>query len=501
MTAPIYSVKHIYKSFGSNNVLEDVSIDFAQGEIHALIGVNGAGKSTLVKIMQGIYAPDRGEMYLNGKKVTFQGPSAAMRSGVAMVFQELNLFGELSVTENVMLCQMSKNGLSIEWKSCHAKVQQLLDDLGIQVRAEEMVKHLPLAKQQLVEIAKCIYSKPKLIFLDEPSSSLSQAEEQILYRLIRNLKKTGITVVLITHKMEEIFQLCDTVSILRDGHCVAEGPVSAYTLEDMTHHMLGKSTEIFKKQGVTHGDPNDVMFSVKNLKYANVLDNISFELRRGEILAVSGLVGSGKSDLARTLFGVHRNYAGEIFLEGRPIHPRSPMEATREGIGYVPLSRKDEGILSNFTVAKNITLSVINRLGFHINRKAESQIAEEMMERFNVQPRNSSLLIGSLSGGNQQKAVLSRWIASEKKIILLDEPTRGVDVGAKQEIYDNLRKLSEQGIGVIIFSSETDELMSSSDRILIMRMGRVVKELITAKTSTEEILRYSMASEEQQEAV
>lgn len=207
MTTPIYSVKRIYKSFGSNNVLEDISIDFAQGEIHALIGVNGAGKSTLVKIMQGIYTPDKGELYLNGEKVAFQGPLAAMRQGVAMVFQELNLFGELTVTENVMLCQMNQGKHAIDWKHCHEEVQQFLDDLDIQVKATDQVKSLPPAKQQLVEIAKCIYQKPKLLFLDEPSSSLSQSEEKILYQLIRDLKKTGITIVLITHKMEEIFQL------------------------------------------------------------------------------------------------------------------------------------------------------------------------------------------------------------------------------------------------------------------------------------------------------
>lgn len=501
MTTPIYSVKRIYKSFGSNNVLEDISIDFAQGEIHALIGVNGAGKSTLVKIMQGIYTPDKGELYLNGEKVAFQGPLAAMRQGVAMVFQELNLFGELTVTENVMLCQMNQGKHAIDWKHCHKEVQQFLDDLGIQVKATDQVKSLPPAKQQLVEIAKCIYQKPKLLFLDEPSSSLSQSEEKILYQLIRDLKKTGITIVLITHKMEEIFQLCDVISILRDGHCVANGPVTDYTLDDITHHMLGKSTEIFKKMGITYGDPNDVMLSVKHLNFSNVLHDISFDLYRGEILAISGLVGSGKSDLARTLFGVHHQYTGEITLEGRVIHPQTPMQATKEGIGYVPLSRKDEGILVNFTVAKNITLSVIDKLGFHMDKQKETEIADGMMEQFNVQPRNSTLMIGSLSGGNQQKAVLSRWIASNKKIILLDEPTRGVDVGAKQEIYDNLRKLSKLGIGIIIFSSETEELMSSSDRILIMRMGRVVNELVTAQTTTEEILRYSMASEELQNAI
>ena len=496
MNTPILSVRNIYKSFGSNNVLEDVSIDFEVGKIHALIGVNGAGKSTLVKIMQGIYTADRGEMYLNGGKVHFSGPAAAMKQGIAMVFQELNLFGELTVTENIMLCQMAPPRRKISWRTCHQQVQALLDRLNITVRATDKVKDLPLAKQQLVEIAKCIYRQPKLIFLDEPSSSLSQTEEEILYTLIRNLRAEGITIVLITHKMEEIFSLCDQISILRDGHCVAQGPVKEYTLEDITRHMLGKSVEIFKKSGITNGDPNDVMLKVRGLHYGNCVKDVAFDLYRGEILAITGLVGSGKSDLARTLFGVHRRYKGEITLEGKRINPRRPVAGVANGVGYVPLSRKDEGLFQNFSVMKNISITVLDKLGFHVNRRREKAVTEDMIRMFHITPQDAALPITSLSGGNQQKAMLSRWIAGGKQLILLDEPTRGVDVGAKQEIYDNLRALANQGIGIIIFSSETEELMSASDRILIMRMGRIVKELVTAKTTTAEILRYSIASEE-----
>ncbi|MEG1196244.1 MAG: sugar ABC transporter ATP-binding protein [Clostridia bacterium] len=494
MDAPILSVRNIYKSFGSNNVLEDVSVDFYAGEIHALIGVNGAGKSTLVKIMQGVYAANSGDILLKGEKAVFSNPLEAMKKGISMVFQELNLFEELTVTENVMLCQMNRHNQKINWKQCHAQIQQFLDELGIEMQSSVKVKTLPLAQKQLIEIAKCIYHDPKVLFLDEPSSSLSQAEEAILYRLIRELKSKGIAIVLITHKMEEISQLCDTITILRDGHCVANGPAEDYSLEDITHHMLGKSVEIFKKTSIMHGNQKQVVLSVHHLTYKNMVQQASFKLHAGEILAITGLVGSGKSELARTLFGVYKDYSGDIVFQSKSVHPTTPVEAIGLGIGYVPLSRKDEGILNNFSVERNITITVLDKLGFHLNRTMENQIANDMTEQFNVNPRDWTLPITSLSGGNQQKAILSRWIASGKQLILLDDPTRGVDVGAKQEIYDNLRALADQGIGIIIFSSETDELLSSSDRIIIMRLGKMVKELITAHTNAEEILRYSIAA-------
>lgn len=494
MTEAVLSAKNIYKSFGSNNVLEDVSIDFHEGEVHALLGVNGAGKSTLVKILQGIYRYDAGSLIMKGEEVRFNGPHEAIDRGISMVFQELNLFGEMTVTENVMGNQMLKNRGLIDWKHCHQKVKELLDSLNIPIDPKVKVKTLSLAQQQLIEIAKCVYTDPKVLFLDEPSSSLSSAEEKILYDLVRSLKEKKITIVLITHKMEEVFQLCDTLSILRDGKCVAEGKVADFKLEDITSHMLGKAVEIFKRTKITNGDPDQILFEVKNLSYRNKIYDVSLQLRKGEILAVSGLVGSGKSDLARTIFGVNSGFAGEILLEGDPLKITSPYEASQKGIGYVPISRKDEGILSNFTAQKNITVSILDKLGFFVSRKKEQEITGQMMDDFNVQPREKEKNITLFSGGNQQKIVLSRWIAAKKKVVLLDEPTRGVDVGAKQEIYDNLKRLAAEGVGIIIFSSETDELLSSSDRILIMREGRIIRELVTAQTSSEEILQYSIAA-------
>lgn len=490
----VLSARNIRKSFGSNNVLSDVSVEFQKGAVHALLGVNGAGKSTLVKIMQGIYRADAGSLFLNGKEIHFSDPSEAMSHGISMVFQELNLFGEMTVAENIMgNKRMKKHGL-IDWNSCYKKTAELLSDLQIDIDPKVQVKTLSLARQQLVEIAKCIYAEPEVMFLDEPSSSLSKAEEEILYCLVERMKQKGIAIVLITHKMEEVFRLCDDLTILRDGHCVARGPVSDFTVEKITEHMLGKATEIFKRTGVTNGDSSQIIMEVRNLSLDKKFEDINFQLRKGEILAVTGLVGSGKSDLARTLFGVHKKFAGEIFLEGQKIRPSSPDQASRLGIGYVPISRKDEGIIGNFTAARNMTSAMLKQLGFFLNREKEAKTVDQKMEEFNVNPRDPSLNITLFSGGNQQKIVLARWIASGKKIVLLDEPTRGVDVGAKQEIYDNLKRLAGSGIGILIFSSETDELLSSSDRILVMREGRIVKELITARTSSEEILEYSIAA-------
>ena len=501
MEKPILEARNIYKSFGSNNVLEGVSVRFYPGKAHALLGVNGAGKSTLVKILQGIYQPDAGEIFLNGDKIVYNGPADALHQGISMVFQELNVFGEMTVAENIIgNHKIKKHGL-INWKACRQAVRTHLDELGIQINENTLVKDLSLANQQLVEIARCIYEKPKILFLDEPSSSLSKEEEEILYRLIKRLKKTGICVVLITHKLEEVFALCDQLSVLRDGRVTAEGDVKEFDVDRITNDMLGKTVSIFKRSDVTNGNYNKTLLEVKGLSISRKFQNVSFKLYEGEILAFAGLVGSGKSDLARTIFGVNgTRYEGEILVDGRKYIPAAPFSAAQQGVGYVPISRKEEGIFTNFDAEGNLSSAMLENLGFFLDKKKEAEIAGQMMKEFNVQPGRLEQNIVNFSGGNQQKIVLARWVAANKKIVLLDEPTRGVDVGAKQEIYDNLRRLASEGIGIIIFSSETNELLSSSDRILIMREGKNVKELVTAKTTSEEILMYSIADEAEMEA-
>lgn len=494
MAEPILEARNIYKSFGSNNVLEDVSVKFYPGKVFSLLGVNGAGKSTLVKILQGIYKQDKGEVLINGQQVIYKSPADALNLGVSMVFQELNVFSEVSVTENVMGNHRIKRHGLIDWKACRMAVREHLDELGISIDENILVKDLSLANQQLVEIARCVYDKPKILFLDEPSSSLSKTEEEILYRLIRRLKDAGICVVLITHKMEEVFSLSDYISVLRDGRVTASGAVGDFTLESITEFMLGKIIDIFKRSQQTSGDYDKPIFEVKNLSIPRKFFNISFTLYEKEILAFTGLVGSGKSDLARTIFGVNGGkYSGSIRLLGEEIRAVNPHSVAARGIGYVPISRKTEGIFTNFDAKGNITSAILEHLGFLIKRSGEAEIAYQMMEEFNVNPRNPEQNIVNFSGGNQQKIVLSRWIAAHKKVILLDEPTRGVDVGSKQEIYDTLRRLASQGIGIIIFSSETDELLSASDRIIIMREGNIVGELITAETKAENILKYIIA--------
>ncbi len=497
MAESVLEARDIYKSFGSNNVLEGVSVRFYEGRVQALLGVNGAGKSTLVKILQGVYQADKGDILLNGEKIVYSGPADALKRGISMVFQELNMFGEMSVTENIIGSHRIKTHGMINWKACRQSVRAHLDELGISIDETVQVKELSLADQQLVEIARCVYEKPKILFLDEPSSSLSKAEEEILYRLIRRLKETGICVVLITHKMEEVFELCDQLSVLRDGRVTASGDVAEFDVDRITGDMLGKTVDIFKRSSVTNGNYDKVLMEVQKLGIPRKFEDISFKLYEGEILAFAGLVGSGKSELARALFGVNGvKYTGKILVDGKPYAPSAPYDASAQGIGYVPISRKEEGIFTNFEAKSNISSAMLAKLGFFIDRKKEDDITGRMMEEFNVRPRNLHQNIVNFSGGNQQKIVLSRWIAADKRIVLLDEPTRGVDVGAKQEIYDNLRRLASEGIGIIIFSSETNELLSSSDRIIIMREGKMVKELVTAETTSEEILMYSIAGKE-----
>lgn len=497
MAEPILEARNIYKSFGINNVLEDVTVRFFPGEVHSLLGVNGAGKSTLVKILQGVYKQDKGEVLLNGRPVVYKGPADALNQGISMVFQELNVFGEISVTENIIgNHRIKKHGL-IDWKACRKSVRKHLDDLGISIDENAKVKDLTLANQQLVEIARCVYDNPRILFLDEPSSSLSKTEEEILYRLIRKLKQTGICVVLITHKLEEVFELSDYLSVLRDGHVTASGSVSEFTVDSITGYMLGKTVDIFKRSDVTYGNHDKILLSVENLSIPRKFKNVTFDLYEGEILAFAGLVGSGKSDLARTIFGANgTRYTGTVKLEGSIVELKTPHTASELGIGYVPISRKEEGIFENYDAKGNISSAMIDRFGVFVDREKETGTAEKMMLDFNVHPNNLSQNIVNFSGGNQQKLVLSRWIAAEKKIVLLDEPTRGVDVGAKQEIYDNLRRLASQGIGIIIFSSETNELLSSSDRIIVMREGKIVKKLVTAKTTPEEILVSTIAEQQ-----
>jgi ABC-type sugar transport system ATPase subunit len=490
---PIVSMKNISKKFGGTQALDNVSIDIYPGEIHSFVGVNGAGKSTLMKILLGVFPPDSGRILISGKEVSFKSPVDAINSGISMVFQELNLFPKMTVAENILLGKYPTNHGIISWENGYKIVKDFLDSIKINLDPKIKVEKLSLAERQLVEIAKSAFSNPKILILDEPSSSLSYEEEKILYELIKRLKEKGLAIIFITHKMEEIFDLSDRITVIRDGKKVSEGKTSEYNIDKLTELMLGQAVDIFERKKTENKDFKETVLAVENLKLPRVLYDISFELKKGEILAITGLVGSGKSELGRSLFGVYGKINGKVLLEGKEIFIKCPGDAINHNIGYLPISRKDEGILKNFDVRKNITITILEDLGFFVKRVIENDICKKMIQLVNVRPPKPDLLIESLSGGNQQKVILSRWLAKKQKILILDEPTRGIDVGAKQEIYTTLKMLAKEGMSVMLISSEIEEILNVSDRILIMREGKIIKELKAGETDRREILKYSMA--------
>ena len=493
-TKPVIELKNITKVFGGTRALDDVSINIYPGEIHSFVGVNGAGKSTLMKILLGVYSCDSGQILINGREVRFRNPEEANANGVAMVYQELNLFPKMTIYENLMMGRFIKTKWGmVNKKAGLAKSEEFLKSIGIPLDAARHVDELSLAQQQLVEIAKCVYQKPKILILDEPSSSLSYDEQKILHAIIRNLKVQGLSILFITHKMEELEELSDRITILRDGKKISEGPVSDYNLARITEEMLGKNinfdinTDAFNYTNVKN------ILEVEGLSCGKFARNVSFNLKEGEILAITGLIGCGKSEVARALFGILGKTDGSVSIGGRKAAIAKPTDAIANSIVYMPISRKEEGIFANFDVAKNISVSVLDRFGLFIRHKQEIDAAEQCCNDFNIKAAGIGAPIGSLSGGNQQKTILARWVSRKEKILLLDEPTRGIDVGAKREIYIKLRQLSREGMSILLVSSEVDEILGVAHRILVMRNGAIAAELFPHLTTKAEVMQYMMA--------
>lgn len=491
---PIVSMKNVCKKFGGTAALDNVSIDIYAGEIHSFVGVNGAGKSTLMRILFGACHADIGKLLISGTEVVLRNPIDAMKNGISMVFQDLNLFDKMSIAENILMGNLPMKNRLIDFQQGYRIAKEFLDSIGINYDPRMKVEKLNLAGKQLIEIAKSVYKKPKILILDEPSSSLSYGEAEILYKLVHHLKERGLAIIFITHKMEEILKESDRITIIRDGKIVANGMTSEYDIDKVTGYMLGQDISIFEKKETKNSSlKSDIILSVRNLSIRRFLDDINFDLRKQEILAITGLVGSGKSELGRTIFGIYRKTNGKIVLNNKEIKINSPIDAIKHGIGYLPISRKEEGIFTNFDIRKNITISILDKFSFFIKKAVENNICKDYIKRMNIKPPREETMIGNLSGGNQQKVVLARWLVNKPKILILDEPTRGIDVGAKHEIYTILKQLVEEGISVIIISSEFEEILNVADRVLIMHEGHIIKELNSSSTSRNEILRYAMA--------
>lgn len=498
---PILKVEGISKSFAGNLVLDDVAFDAQVEQVHALVGENGAGKTTLMNIIGGIHQPDEGTIYFRGKPVSFADPLQAMRRGISIVHQELSLVPNLNVAQNVfisgqtnpMVSRKKVNRLGfINWKELYADTQDLFDHVGIDIEPTTMVSKLSVSMQQLVEIAKAISFDAKVLILDEPTSALSEKEIDRLFTVIRELTTKGVAIVFISHKIDEVFTIADQISVLRDGRMVGTLKTEEATRDEIIRMMVGRHIEDMyppKSSGI-----EDVIFSVEGLSRSPYFHDVSFSLRKGEILGLAGLVGSGRTEVARAIFGADDLDSGKIKLDGKEIRIKSPSEAIKHGICYLTEDRKTLGLFLKMLVRDNIVSASLNRFISKIGLLKRRSIKDESMRYvgyMQIRPRNDEVEMISLSGGNQQRALLAKWLCAQPKVLIADEPTRGVDVGAKAKLHTDLRKMAEEGVGVILISSELPEILGLSDRIVVFQEGEVTAVLEGDQATQEEVMKYA----------
>lgn len=491
MQQPFLELDHVSKTFPGVKALSDVHFDIYPGEVHALVGENGAGKSTLIKVMSGVHQPDKaGGIKIEGKETSIHNVTDAIRQGIAVIYQDFSLFGNLTVAENIVINQMiERNKPFLNWKEIRAKAVDALKIVGADMSPNTLLENLSIAKQQMVAIASAVAQEAKMIIMDEPTSALSKTEVETLFDIIAKLKAKNIAVLFISHKMDELFRIADRFTVFRDGQYVSTCKKEDIDRDRLISLMVGRQVTIqnyanLEKKGET-------VLAVENLSKKGNFKDISFELHRGEVLGITGLVGAGRSEMVQALFGIHMPDAGVIKIDGQPITVHSPFEALEAGIAYVPESRQTQGLVMEKTIEQNMTLPLLSR---YTNRFGLVKLGEqrasviELIKKLDVRPRDPELLAMQLSGGNQQKVVLAKWIATNAKILIVDESTNGVDVGAKAEIHGILRELASQGVSIIVISSELPEILSVSDRILVMRKGRISGEFVNNELTQEMIM-------------
>jgi ribose transport system ATP-binding protein len=488
---PLLRMRGIHKSFPGVKALDDVSLEVARGEVVALVGENGAGKSTLIKILSGCYRADAGQIEFDGSPLGRFSPEQAQQMGISVIYQEFNLAPPLSVAENVFVGRQprSRAGM-IAFGEMRTRTQGILDSLRLPLDARRTVETLSVAEQQMVEIAKAISFQARIIVMDEPTAALTEHETAVLFDLVRRLKGQGVSVVYISHRLEEVFEIADRVVVLRDGRNAGGMPVRDATVERIVHLMVGRElTEMFHKQAVPIGEP---VLEVRGLsRAASRVRNVNLQVRAGEIVGVAGLVGAGRTEIARAIFGVDRADAGTIRVAGRDAVIRTPRDAIRAGLGFVTENRKEQGLFLILAVRENVTAAGLARLARwdFIRFAAERELVGSLITQLRIRTPSEEQEVRFLSGGNQQKVVLARWLALRPKVLLLDEPTRGIDVGAKAEIYALMGDLARQGIGILMISSELPEILGMSDRVLVVRGGTIAGELARADATQESIMR------------
>jgi ribose transport system ATP-binding protein len=482
----------ISKSFSGNQVLNDVSFELANGEIHALMGENGAGKSTLMKILSGIHHKDSGHIRVDGEEHTFKTIKDSERCGIHVIHQELNILPDLSVAENLFLGKELTYGFGIMKRAeMRRQAHDLLCKLGLDIDPKTRAGDLSVGKQQLVEIAKAIASDAKYIVMDEPTAALTDREIQTLFETVRELKNKGISFVYISHRMEEIFAICDRITILRDGQYAGVRDIPKTSFDEIVAMMVGRELgERFPERQHCIGDTK---LSVDNLCANHVFENVSFELRKGEVLVLAGLMGAGRTEVAQTLFGARKANSGSITIDGQAVKIHNPIQAMQHKIGFVTEDRKTEGLLLDFSIQDNIMLTNFDktcRMGI-TQPTSENQFVQKFIDQLAIRTTNAHLPVKSLSGGNQQKVVLAKWLGTEPDILILDEPTRGVDIGAKKEIYTIINQLAEAGVAILMISSELPEVIGMADRVLVMHEGRITGEVNKSNMTQENIMHYA----------
>ncbi|HET9596766.1 MAG TPA: sugar ABC transporter ATP-binding protein [Anaeromyxobacteraceae bacterium] len=487
----LLEMKGIGKSFPGVKALEGVSLRVREGEVLALLGENGAGKSTLIKILSGAYSRDEGEISFEGKPVDIRSPEDAQALGISTIYQEFNLAKDLTVAENIFIGHLPTKGVRVDWAAARKRARELLDRLGAQFAVDVVVSRLSVAEQQLVEIAKALNRKTRILVMDEPSAVLGEGDLERLFQVVRALQRQGIGIIYISHRMREIFELADEVTVLKDGRYVGTRHVSEVTMDDLVRLMIGRDLkDVYPKREPKLGD---VLLEVKNLRRTKLVHDVSFQVRAGEIVGFAGITGSGRTEVVRAIFGADAHSA-EMRVLGQPYRARHPTEAIRRGIALVNEDRKAHGLFLKLNVTVNTTISALKRLcqlGV-IRRASERELVERMIRDLRIKTPNAEFLVLNMSGGNQQKVILARWLSIDTKVLILDEPTRGIDVGAKSEIYQIMNELTKRGVGIVMISSELPEVLGMSDRVLVMREGTIIGELARADASEEAIMKYAV---------
>lgn len=493
MGTPFLQMKGITKKFPGVLALDHANFSVELGKVVALVGENGAGKSTLMKILSGVLKKDEGEILIDGKPASIESTLDAQKFGISVIYQELNVILNLNIAENIFIGREKRKSLFIDKAYIHKEARKLLDIVGLNVDTNTLVKDLSIGQRQMVEVARALSMDAKVIVMDEPTSSLTEKETKILLEIIKKLRNENVGIVFISHRMKEIFEVADTVTVMRDGKTVGTLAGEEINENKVVKLMVGREVnDIFAKQ---EAEISDVILDVRNLSTASFLKDISFSLRKGEILGFAGLVGAGRSEVMRAIFGIDKKNSGDIFINGEKVEINSPEDAINHGIGFIPEDRKEQALILNMTVKENITLpslKSISKFDF-INSELEKAVAEEYIEKLSIKTPGFEQRVINLSGGNQQKVVISKWLATNPKVLILDEPTRGIDVGAKKEIHSIMSSLAQNGVAIIMVSSELPEILGMSDRIIVMHEGRIKGQLLREEASQEKIMELAIS--------